>query len=209
MTSRSGHARKITNNAKRLQLMLFVEGHKTEPGYFFHWYRLYRERVIVNIASLPNVTTPIELVERAIKQRAADTKEAKRGKGDTFDEYWCVFDVDDHPHLDEALALADTDGINVALSNPCIELWFIIHFKSRTAYIERGEAEDEAKEILKCGKTLSPEALKRLVQAYDKAKSNALALDKKHEGDGSPPQSNPSSGVWRLVDTIQGVATAS
>ena len=80
--------------------MLFVEGDKTEPGYFFHWYRLYRERVIVNIASLPNVTTPIELVERAIKQRAADTKEAKRGKGDTFDEYWCVFDVDDHPHLE-------------------------------------------------------------------------------------------------------------
>jgi RloB-like protein len=200
--------RKITSKAKRLQLMLFVEGSETEPGYFSHWYRLYRDRVIVKIAPHRNVTTPYELVDMAIRQRAADIRDAKRGKGDTFDEYWCVFDVDNHPHLEDALTLADREDINVALSNPCIELWLIIHFKSQTAYIERGTAEAEAKKILKCGKVLSIEALKRLIRDYEKAKSNALALDKKHEGDESSAHSNPSSGVWRLIDVIQGIPNA-
>jgi RloB-like protein len=204
----SSRTRKITNKAKRLQLMLFVEGSETEPGYFSHWYRLHRDRVVLKIAPHRNVTTPYELVEMAIQQRAADIKDAKRGKGDTFDEYWCVFDVDNHPHLEEALALADTEDINIALSNPCIELWLIIHFKSQTAYIERGTAEDKAKKILKCGKVLSIEALKQLIINYEKAKSNALALDKKHERDVSSAHSNPSSGVWRLIDVIQGISNA-
>ena len=83
-----------------------------------------------------------------------------------------------------------------------------MRFRSHTAYIESEEAEDKAKEILKCGKTISLAALSRLVQGYEKAKKNALALDRKHEGDGSPRRSNPSSEFWRLIDLIRGIATA-
>jgi hypothetical protein len=31
----------------------------------------------------------------------------------------------------------------------------------------------------------------------------AIKLDEKHEGDGSPPGTNPSSGVWRLIEVIR------
>jgi hypothetical protein len=208
MTMSSNSVRKISSKAKRLQLMLFVEGNKTEPGYFSHWYRLSRDRVIVKIASHHNITTPYELVEQAIRQRSKDSQDARRGMGDTFDQYWCVFDVDEHPRLEEALALANSEDIKVALSNPCIELWLILHFKLQTAYLETGEAEDIAQAYLGCGKALSVDALNRLVLQYEQAKSNGLKLDKKHEGDGSPPRSNPSSGVWRLIDLIQGISTA-
>jgi len=37
------------------------------------------------------------------------------------------------------------------------------------------------------------------------AKARAIALEKRHVGDGTRfPDDNPSSGVWRLVDAIQG-----
>jgi hypothetical protein len=146
----------------------------------------------------------MQLVERAIEQRGRDLKDAKRGLGDAYNEYWCVFDVDVHPRLDEALQLAASNDILVALSNPCIELWFIIHFQDQAAYLNRGDAEKMAQGLLKSGKTPTPAALEQLVDKYDSAKQRACQLDRKHQLDGSLPNSNPSSGVWRLVDVIRG-----
>jgi hypothetical protein len=198
------HTRKASSNAKRRQLIIFAEGKKTEPVYFTNWYRLYRERVIVKVAPHQGTTTPIELVQRAIKQRAEDLRDAKRGLGDAYDEYWSVFDVDTHPRLEEALELAISGGILVALSNPCIELWIIIHFHDQTAYLDTADAVEMAEGLLGGGKTPTPAALEQLVQRYGAAKQRACQLDKKHEQEGSPPNSNPSSGVWRLVDAIRG-----
>ena len=30
-----------------------------------------------------------------------------------------------------------------------------------------------------------------------------MRLDEKHHGDGSPPGSNPSSGLWRVIDQVR------
>jgi len=183
--------------------MIFCEGEQTEPVYLTHWYRLYRERVIVRIAD-HRETSPMELVRAAIDQRAWDEREASRGRGDAFDEYWCVFDVDAHPNLRQALELAAARSINVALSNPCIELWFIIHFDARTAYLDRETAQRRSRQLLGFDKTPTLNSLERLIENYEVAKRRAQALDRKHAGDGSPPRSNPSSDVWRTVDAIRG-----
>jgi hypothetical protein len=50
---------------------------------------------------------------------------------------------------------------------------------------------------------LSGAAVDTLVDRYEMAKARAIRLDAKHEADGSPPGSNPSSGMWRLVDMIR------
>jgi hypothetical protein len=90
----------------------------------------------------------------------------------------------------------------LAISSPCIELWFLLHLQDQTAYIERHDAQSIVRQELKCEKQLGPEALARLEDGFDAAKQRARALDKKHEGDGSAPHANPSSGVWRIVDSI-------
>jgi RloB-like protein len=209
MTPRpAARTRRISSSAKRPQLMIFAEGEHTEPVYFTYWFRTYRERVIVKMAPHRHTTTPMELVEKAINQRSADVKEAKRGQGDAYDEYWCVFDVDSHPRLPEALQLAASAGIRIALSNPCIELWLILHFVNQTAYLTRTDAERESEKFLGCGKTPSPAALKLLVNKYETARGHARGLDRMHERNGSTANSNPSSGVWRLVDVIRGTSTA-
>ena len=42
-----------------------------------------------------------------------------------------------------------------------------------------------------------------LVEAFETARQRARALDECHAGNGSPPRSNPSTDVWRLVDRLR------
>jgi hypothetical protein len=68
--------------------------------------------------------------------------------------------------------------------------------------MERHPAQRRAEELLGCSKVLNESALSTLAGRYDVAKIRAMELDEKHAGDGSPPGSNPSSGMSRLVDVI-------
>ncbi len=53
------------------------------------------------------------------------------------------------------------------------------------------------------GKEVKSEMFDQLENHYEDAKRRARALDRKHQGDGSPPRSNPSTGMWRLIDSIR------
>lgn len=183
---------------------MFVEGERTEDGYLLPWRRDLRDRVLVTVDTYRGAA-PLSLVERAVATKRDTEREEARGRGNAYDEIWCVFDRDLHPNVEEALALAGGHGIGVVLSNPCIELWFILHFEDQTASIHRHDAQHRATDLLGCGKVLTAAAAEDLVVRYDEARARARALDLKHTGDGSPPRSNPSSDMWRLIDRIRAV----
>jgi len=193
--------RRITSSAERRQLLVFVEGRRTEERYIVHWWRQYRGSIIVNVDKFHG--SPLSLVKRAVERQRESVREAKRGKGKAFDEIWCVFDIDEHPHLQQAIALAQENGISLAISNPCIELWFILHFEDQAASIDRHRAQHRSEELLHCSKNLTEQALAALVSEHDKAVARAKQLDNKHRGDGSEDGSNPSSSVWKIVDSIR------
>jgi hypothetical protein len=195
--------RKISDTAKRRSILVFTEGKKTEPVYLTHWSRIYREKTIVTIDDFHGA--PLSLVQEAATRRMADLKAARRGRGDAYSEYWCVFDIDEHPNVAQALDLAASSGINVSVTNPCVELWFLLHFQDQNAAIHRHDAQRKASEYLNCGKTPTSAALAALTSQYQDARHRAQALDRKHDLDGSPPRSNPSSEAWRLIETIRHV----
>jgi RloB-like protein len=184
---------------RRRSILVFTEGSKTEPMYLMHWQRLHRDRVSVAFDTFHGA--PMQLVERAAARRAVDLGRVPHRA--VYDEYWCVFDVDEHPNVRRALDLAASNGIGVAVTNPCIEAWFLLHFQDRGAAIDRGDAQRKSSVLLGCGKSPTPEALTGLVCRYEEARCRAWALDNKHALDGSPPRSNPSSGIWRLIDRIR------
>lgn len=188
----------------RRQILVFTEGERTEDGYLVHWRREFRERVLVNVD--PFHGGPLQLVDRAAATKRREAHEQKRGRGRAHDEYWCVFDVDRHPNINQAIDKALANSIHVVVSNPCIELWFILHFQSQTAYITRSRAQELSRKLLKCEKTLAPAALRDLTREHETARTRAKALDLKHALDGSPPRSNPSSNMWQLIDQIRGVS---
>jgi hypothetical protein len=180
---------------------VFTEGRVTERGYLTYWRRRHRKTVLLTLDDFHGA--PLQLVKHAVKAKQFSEKEERRNRGKAYDQVWCIHDVDEHEGLREAKDLADRHGIHLAISNPCIELWFILHFEDQTAYIDRHDAQSRAEDLLGCGKSLSDAALDRLDDGLDEAKARAQALDAKHLGDVSPPGSNPSSSVWRLIDVIR------
>ena len=149
---------------------------------------------------------PMTVVDSAVEKKRDEAREARRGRGRASDEYWCVIDVDQHPKLVPAVEKAIANGISVAVSNPCVELWFVLHFQDQAAEIDRKRAQAISKKLLKCKKVLDERALQALADGFPEAKARAKALDAMHFGDGRPARPNPSSGVWRLVDRITGQA---
>ncbi|MEU6584137.1 RloB family protein [Nocardia sp. NPDC046763] len=196
---------KIAAKAKNKQVRVYCEGEATENNYLIHWYRRYRDRIIVSIAE-HGETSPLQIVQRAAREKKRDEKEQSRGKGDAFDEYWCVFDVDEHPFVPEALQTARDNGIHIALSNPCLELWFMLHFDNQQAWIHRHDAQKCSEGHLGCKKRLTPAALTALDEKIEHAKKRAIELDKKHLLDGTTLPANPSTGMWKLIDEIRGVS---
>ena len=143
---------------------------------------------------------PLTLVGRAREQKKSQSR-----RDPEFDEIWCVFDVDAHPDLKSAVSEARDAGIWTAVSNPCFELWLVLHLADQTAYVDRHTIQHRAHQLgLVEGKSIPESERCRLFDGYEEAKRRAQALDAMHEGDGRAPGSNPSSGVWRLIDTISG-----
>jgi len=193
--------RRVPTKAEKRTLLVYVEGKVTEPGYLNH---IRKEgQLDVNVVVRDDDGVPKTLVRKAMEAKKADRKSANRGEGAAYDEVWCVFDVDEHHDLKETVNLARDHGINLAISNPCIELWFLLHFEDQTAYIHRHDAQAKAEQHTHCEKSLDAGALGALLANYETAKARAVRLTQRHAGVTEFPEDNPSSGIWRLVDSIR------
>ena len=187
------------SGGERRVIRVLAEGAVTEAGYLTEWAREHARAIDLRIDKDAAGCAPLKLVERAREQ-----KRAQRRKSPEFDEIWCVFDVDSHPDVNSALAEARDAGIEVAVSNPCFELWLVLHVEDRTANVDRHTIQRRARDLdLLAGKSIPESAWPRLAEGYEDAKRRAQALDTMHHGDGRTAGSNPSSGVWRLIDSIR------
>ena len=190
-----------TPTKPRRVIRVHTEGEVTEPGYLEELGRRYRDTIRIDSGEAGRV--PVTLVDHACRDVDENRRAERRGQP-LYDEVWCVFDVDAHPNIDQAVDRALQKGVRTAVSNPCFELWLVLHVQDQTGYIGRREVQRLARELgLVEGKAIKQEVFDDLVAAYEDAKKRARQLDQKHLGDGSSPRSNPSTGVWRLVDAIQ------
>jgi len=103
--------------------VIAVEGEKTEKQYFSLF-----ESTRVHIEILPagesSLSAPKHILERLVKF------EEQYDLGPE-DERWLVADVDRQrgQFLDEVTQIARDSGYNLAISNPCFELWLLLHFQ--------------------------------------------------------------------------------
>ncbi len=113
---------KETLEAAPDHLCFLVEG-ETEGNYISAYAR--RLGVLKKVSIIkPSGNSPAEMVKEAARILALDEL-----KGTTLREVWCVFDRDRHPSYQEAFELASRNRrIRLCWSNPCIELWFLMHF---------------------------------------------------------------------------------
>jgi hypothetical protein len=192
--------RRKPSREPRPRILIVCEGRRTEPSYF----RALRVqfRAVVELEVEPGETTPRKLVRRAMAMKQEAEFDA-RSQGDRFlryDEVWCVFDIDEHPYLADASQQAQAHGIGLAISNPCFELWALLHFQEQSAFIRGKAARDRLKKHLPDYQKILPFEL--LEPHYAAAVSRARELDRRCEAAGCPG-GNPSTGVYRLTERIR------
>lgn len=112
--------RKVNQRPLVLRLLIVCEGEQTEPNYFKGF---RNSSVTIKIKSVAK--DPLTLVQEADQLQ----------KDDAYDEVWCVFDKDEvkDKRFNDAIVEAGRCKIKVAYSNPCFELWILLHFECNTA----------------------------------------------------------------------------
>lgn len=118
-----GLGRRVGARRPKARFTIFCEGQNTEPSYL----RCLGARVrnaLVAVEVVGGVGTPFTIAT------AASAAKRTSIRGDSFeknDETWAVFDRDVHPRFHEAIALCQREGVKVAQSNPCFEVWLLLH----------------------------------------------------------------------------------
>lgn len=176
----------------------------TEPQYFDD-FRREEHNALVDVIIDGEGGSPKTLVERAAAKKKEAEKEAKRLADDNlkYDEVWCVYDVDQHPKLADAYQQARDNGIELAVSNPCFELWLFLHFSVQNAHIERNKlATLLRKHIPGYGKRAPFDMLRK---GYDDAVKRAKILKRECTANGNEG-GNPSTEVYRLTERIRALS---
>ncbi len=204
--SRRAARRTPWRNPKPL-ILCVCEGEVTEPEYL-HAFTAQHRNPRVQVVIDPGGGVPRTLVEKAKQRKHAAETEARRKQDDNlaFDEVWCVHDIDDHPRLDEARVMARDNGIKLAVSSPSFELWLVLHFRDSPGAQHR----DRMVAILR---KFLPSYDKHvefgcLADGYSDAVARARRLDRVANDDGESGR-NPTTGVWRLTESIKGIGRPS
>lgn len=198
-------ARRGGNRPQKQRFLLYCEGKVTEPTYFNGLRGELRSRgVTIKLGNSSG--EPMRLVEAAIahQRRAPLQREDDYPK---YDYVWCVFDVEaprPHPSLEKALQRAKGAGVRCAVSNPCFELWLLLHFADQTGYVTTADAcrrlEKHPCDYAQAEKSFTYEAVRDL---RPNAMKRAQKLEKEIVEDTPVGERNPWTSVWQLVRDLR------
>ena len=164
-------------------MLIATNGESTERTYFDSLKResWIRAKVVVVFER----GSPVELVRGA----------SRRQQENDYDEAWAVCDVDDYPTRD-ASTEARRSEVRLAWSNPCFEVWLLLHLGNHAGYVENAK---KARDLLR-----------RYIPNWDKT---ALDFDRFRDGVADacrraarldpPPDGNPSTSVEELVAALR------
>ncbi|MEU3143617.1 MULTISPECIES: RloB family protein [unclassified Streptomyces] len=229
---RGGGAKGRAGRAR--QVYVYTEGEVTEPEYIDIVVRggTWAEtgRTVQHHIANPNAEgkhrKPLRMVQEAVRTLRKVEREAKdaglrRDKDWNWPQVWVLFDRDDHQGVREALDLAEKEGVRVAYSHPCFELWRLLHYSNYTATFGgvasdatgklrsrpgfaatygrgvRTVTEQQSKHVRE-GQVLTPSHDDDLSR-YRTAKKHAQKINDGHSTT-NPNAWDPYTDVWRFVE---------
>lgn len=197
--------RRVAVRQPRKTILIFCEGERTEPEYLD---ALKRQSWVRDVAAVDlrvktghgGGSVPTTLVSLA-----ADARRKALDEEGEIDEFWCVFDVEwpqNHPRLRDAIEQARQGGIELAISNPCFELWLVLHFQDHSSWLDNDHAR-RLRQNLDGSDNKGIDAFVYMPLVRDAAR-RAKGLDERHRQSGTTlPHDNPSSGMHRLIVNIE------
>jgi len=205
--ARSEFGRRPAERELLAKVLIGCEGAKTEPTYFEeirqHLRRSRSHFVLVDTRG----SDPKTVVERVI---ACVQEHKSRRAWHAGDTAWAVFDGEEHWGTDgqkqnwnTAVQLAHAKGIQLAVSNPSFELWYLLHFRQQRAALHRDAVMVALKKeghIANYHKSL--EVFDLLKENLPLAVDSAKTLATKCSTTGWDRWPNPSTGVYAVVEML-------
>lgn len=187
----------------RCIFLLVCDDKKTSPIYFNN-YNIRNNPLKIETPDSGG-KDPLTLVQFAVDLLKDEYDYLNLDNGDAV---WCVFDRDDVPldKITQAYDLAKEKNINVCFSNPCFEVWFLLHFTDYTFTL--GKCDNVITKL----KEHIPKYAKNVNYYNDKLKANtkdavrrAKKLCELHENCGTcliGRDSDPSTQVYTIIEAI-------
>lgn len=207
---RSGRREGRSRMVQMTRHLVVSEGKETEPRYF------EGVRAALGAANGRKVAIVVKGTGKHTLDLLDFAVEHCRYAPETFDHVWLVFDKDDFPAADfdamerKCAELSDGSRTFHALwSNPCFELWLLLHLRYTTAPMTATECQRALAQAM--SKDLGVEYRKNLGGLFgmvDGQRAEALQRVqrlKAHHGelgDAKPSAQNPATKVGEIFDVI-------
>lgn len=160
-----------------------------------------------------NTRTLVNAVPNIRKRAMAELRRKTGSDIISFDEVWVLFDKDSFSasDFDNAICSATAHKYNVAWSNECFELWYLLHFKDVSSPLDRKRIYDELSHYLGVShyETLKGDDGKCLHEKMAGSPAIRVAIDraKRLEAEatasGHPcSRRNPCTLVYKLVEPL-------
>jgi len=182
--------------------VIFCEGRNTEPSYFHALKRIY-SNALIKVETIGGAGVPYTLATAAVKR--ANSRRERRSSFEERDQIWAVFDRDDHPRFADAVTKCQAKGVGVARSNPCFEVWLILHKEDYDKPDGRHGAQARFRVLCPDYELNGAKVPPLLVEQVEKAERRAeIQLSRRAEE--RKPYGQPSTTVGRLTRAIREAA---
>lgn len=193
-------SRKLATRTPAARIIIVTEGQRTEPEYLKNFADIHGAKT-VEVIPIGIGGEPKTVVKRAIDE----LRKVKKDSLGSRDSVWAVFDRDEHPRFYEAKNLASAHGVQLALSNPCFELWGIFHYRDWDAYVDRHECQRILEENCSTyfaggGKLFIDREAIRKNHPSAVARGKRSLIRRSEEGN---PEGNPSTAMHLLMEHIE------
>lgn len=187
------------------RVLIYCEGENTETQYF-KGLRADLNGLNVNVQLGSSHGTPSKLVRDAVKHKNR-APQSREDRFTAYDDVWCVMDVEapkPHPDLADALRDAKRGGVRVVLSNPCFELWVLLHRCKAPGW----KTSDQLQKLLESHAAFGYDATRKkldypaLRDGIPNAIAEAARLRDREEASRKGYEANPWTDVDRLVSDL-------
>lgn len=125
-------------------VLIVTEGSQTEPKYFEH-FKTRQNNIDIRVVGSRSSAGETDYV--SLVRKAREYQERNQLSSSTGDSVWVIADADvnynnpkpmaeKNSKLNHARKMADNRGINLLLSSPCFEFWFLLHYQYTTRFIK-------------------------------------------------------------------------
>lgn len=164
----------------RLRVLVVAEGSKTEPNYLSEFIKLDGLGRIEPFLTRDHATGPMKLLGQARAKLKSDSD---------YDFAYVISDRDEFEDFELARNASDQiksrPSIRFIYSDPCVEIWFLLHFELHDAPLSRHDAVGKLKVHMKGYQKGSKDVASVLYGKTETAIANSIELIKRNAATGT------------------------